>query len=277
MKKRLMDGIRLVRRYRRKGLDGHIVRGDALKFLRSLPDEAADLVFLDPPFNLGKTYSSADAKLDNKPEHEYRSWLGKILLESSRVLKKGGALYLYHLPSWAMRLGASLEGDADLQFLHWIAISMKNGFIRGQRLYPAHYALLLFAKGKPKQLRRPKLPPARCRHCNRLIKDYGGYWHIIQEKGGLNLSDFWEDLSPVRHANKKHRSANELPLKLFTRVLDISGVRGGLYVDPFAGAGSGVLAAVRAGMRFAACDIVPANCGLIVGRLDDFRRNGGKE
>jgi len=254
----------VVRTFQSKRVRGRIVQGEALKFLQTLPDASADLVFLDPPFNLGKHYSPGDRYLDKKPPGVYEAWLFEIVRQSARVLKEGGALYLYHMPVWAMRVGSRLEDQ--LVFRHWIAISMKNGFVRGRRLYPAHYALLFFTKGAPTVFRRPKLKPATCRHCKKLIKDYGGYLSIIEDKG-INLSDFWEDLSPVRHATTKHRKANELPSKLFERIIQMSGRRGGQYVDPFAGSGSGVVAAVKAGMRFAACDLLPENCSIVCKRL----------
>ena len=36
---------------------------------------------------------------------------------------------------------------------------MKNGFARGKKLYPAHYALLYFTKGMPASFQRPKILP----------------------------------------------------------------------------------------------------------------------
>ena len=181
---------------------GAVFAGDAVDFLRALKSRSATIVFLDPPFNLGKEYKSGAKSLDRRPERVYHQWLLKVLRESTRVLADGGALYLYHLPRWAMRLGSFLEQEQKLSFRHWIAISMKNGFVRGERLYPAHYALLMYTKGKPAIFNRPKLQPAKCRHCQEYVKDYGGYRPIIEEKG-INLSDVWEDLSPVRHANRK--------------------------------------------------------------------------
>jgi site-specific DNA-methyltransferase (adenine-specific) len=102
------------------------------------------------------------------------------------------------------------------------------------------------------------------------VKDYGGYKSIIEAKG-INLSDCWDDVSPVRHASRKNRVANELPNIIFDRVMQISGVSGHVYVDPFAGAGGGVVAAAKAGMSFRACDIIASNCRLIVRRLIDVR------
>jgi len=249
-----------------KSVNGKIVCGDASEFLKSLPRDSARVVFLDPPFNLGKLYDGKK-KLDRMPGADYQTWIEGIAHESIRVLEPGGSLFLYHVPLWAMRFGAYL--DRRLTFHQWIAISMKNGFVRGNRLYPAHYALMMFTKGKPKRFARPRISPQECRTCGELVKDYGGYKPIIRRKG-INLSDFWEDLSPVRHANQKHRAANELPALLFHRVLTMVGSRGSLYVDPFGGSGSGVIAAARRGMRFAACDIVTANCKLMKRRLLEF-------
>lgn len=247
-----------------------MVQADAPCFLRSLPDASAQIIFLDPPFNLGKDYSQSGEAIDSIPPEKYRAWLTKVIYECIRVLAKGGALYLYHLPKWAMRLGTVIEQDPDMSFRHWIAIAMKNGFVRGRRLYPAHYALLMFTKGEPRHFHRPKLAPKRCRKCGDFIKDYGGYRPIIEAKG-INLSDFWEDLSPVRHANRKNRKANELPEELFTRIVQISGTKGGLYVDPFVGSGTGVLVALKRGMRFAACDLVESNCQLVAKRIRQLR------
>jgi site-specific DNA-methyltransferase (adenine-specific) len=249
-------------------LRGKVVCGDAIEFLRRLRAESARVVFLDPPFNLGKRYDKKQ-DLDRKPEQEYRNWLLQVASESIRVLEPGGALFVYHIPSWAMRLGSRL--DEQLTFRQWIAVSMKNGFVRGNQLYPAHYALLMFAKGKLRKFVRPKISPAECRTCGELLKDYGGYKSIIQRKG-INLSDIWGDISPVRHASTKTRAANELPELLFHRIFKMVGAKGALYVDPFAGSGSGVLAAIKRGMRFAACDIVADNCGLIAYRIKTYRR-----
>jgi site-specific DNA-methyltransferase (adenine-specific) len=254
----------LFKRYRRAKWSGELFHGDAIAFLRSLDDETADVVFLDPPFNLGKQYGSADDLLDRKTAEQYERWMETVLYESVRILRPGGALFLYHVPLWATRFGSILLRLLNLR--HWIAVSMKNGFVRGRNLYPAHYALLYFTKGGPRTFKRPKLPPAKCRHCGGLVKDYGGYRDIITKKG-LNLSDVWDDLSPVRHRSNKLRPQNQLPMKFAERIVNISGRRGGLLVDPFAGTGSVVMAAIEKGMRFKACDLVKRNCSIITARI----------
>ena len=260
--------LKLFREIRKDQTYGEIYNGDAINFLRSIDSESVPLIFLDPPFNLGKKYSEKNKDLDNMSEEDYIIWIQSILNESVRVLSKGGALYIYHLPSWCMRFGHYLGQNLD--FRHWIAISMKNNFVRSNRLYPAHYGLLYFTKGDPISFNRPKLTPQTCRKCGTTIKDYGGYKSIIEEKG-INLSDFWDDISPVRHNSKKLRKQNQLPLLLTDRIMEISGVSGGLFVDPFVGTGTSVVSAINHKMKFKCCDLVIENCIITSKRLEQLQ------
>lgn len=242
---------------------GDIVADDALHCLESLRDGCADIIFLDPPFNLGKRYGKNGSHHDRKKEAEYLEYMEKVIARSATVLKPGGALYLYHIPKWAIRLGPFFE--ERLEFRHWIAISMKNSFVRGNHLYPAHYALLYYTKGEPSTFNRPKVPKPICARCKKDLRDYGGYKQYVAD--GINLSDVWDDVSPVRHRNTKTRTANELPLIIPDRVVTISGCKGGLLVDPFAGSGTTLLAAMKTGMRFVASDCEKEYCELMCARV----------
>src|ERR1700733_3220860 len=92
---------------RSKKLSGRVVCSDAIEFLRSLPADCARIVFLDPPFNLGKQYDK-NKRLDRRPQKEYEEWLVDVAFESVRVLEPGGSLFLYYMPSWGMRVGSTL-------------------------------------------------------------------------------------------------------------------------------------------------------------------------
>jgi site-specific DNA-methyltransferase (adenine-specific) len=242
---------------------GDVVRADALVALKDLADESVDLAFLDPPFNLGKDYGSNGKAGDRLSDSDYLRYMSDVLSEVIRTLKPGGALYLYHIPKWAISFVGQLNDQ--LTFRHWIAVSMKNGFVRGPGLYPAHYALLYFTKGAPAVANRPKIEPATCPHCDEYVKDYGGYAAHVAD--GVNLSDVWDDLSPVRHSKYKNRIANELPIKLVNRVLAISGKAGGVLLDPFAGTGTSAVAARMKRMKYIAIDRELANCTLIAERI----------
>src|SRR6185437_11577972 len=91
---------------------------------------------------------------------------------------------------------------------------------------------------------------------------------------GVNLSDVWTDLSPVRHKKFKRRGANELPLKMIDRILDLSTVEGDTVIDPFGGSGTTFVAAELKGRRWIGCEA--GDCRPIVerfGRLQGEREH----
>lgn len=131
-----------------------------------------------------------------------------------------------------------------MNFRHWITVDIKFGLPIAGRLYPSHYSLLYFTKGKPKSFVRPRVPILVCRHCGGDIKDYGGHRNKLNPDG-LNLTDVWNDIPPVRHRGTKNRQANELSEKLLERVLEIASVPGDVVFDPFGGSGTTYAVAER--------------------------------
>ena len=230
---------------------GRLHQGDCLALLPTLPDASADLVFADPPFNLSKDYG---AEVDDDRNHRaYYSWSCAWIEQAVRVLKPGGSLFLYNVPRWNLHLASWIA--ARLEFRHWIAIDIKFSLPIQGRLYPSHYALVYFTKGRrPTHFAPPRLPIETCRHCGGEIHDYGGYKDRMNPRG-VNLTDVWTDIAPVRHARFKRRRANELPLKLLDRVLDIATKEGNLVVDPFGGSGTTYVAAELKGRRWIGCEV----------------------
>ena len=245
---------------------GLLYNCDCLQLLRAIKSERIDCVFADPPFNLGKDYG--DLKVNDHLEKKaYLTWSYTWLEECCRILKPGGALFVYILPKWAYHFASFL--DQYLDFRHWIAVSMKGTFPRGRKLYPAHYALLYFTKDSPKTFNRDevRLPIPVCRHCGRDIKDYGGHRRYLNPKG-LNLTDFWEDTSPNRHRKYKFRKINELKITIPERAIRISTVPNDIVLDPFGGGGSTYQAAEQLGRIWIGSEI--ADCSPIVERLTTF-------
>ncbi len=209
---------------------------DCNKFLSSIRDGVVDTVFADPPFNLKKEYG-AKSKDDMHPD-EYLDWCRSWIKEAARTLKPGGAFFLYNIPKWNIPLGNYMS-EIGLDFRHWITINIKFGLPIQGRLYPSHYSLLYYTKGKPRVFRKIRTPIEKCRHCKGDIKDYGGHRGAMNPKG-VNLTDVWNDIPPVRHAKYKstNRKANALSSKILDRVVEMSTERGDLVIDPFGGSGT---------------------------------------
>jgi site-specific DNA-methyltransferase (adenine-specific) len=215
---------------------GKLYEADCLEVLPTIASNSVDVVFADPPFNLGKNYGrKAD---DDRPDSKYLQWCREWLRECCRVLKPGGSVFVYNLPRWNIILGAYLT-EIDMTFRHWIAIEHKSRLPIAGRLYPAHYSILYYSKGKPSRFQRVRTPIETCRHCGGEIRDYGGHRHAMNPNG-VTLKDVWTDIPPVRHRKFKSdkRPANALSTKILERVVEISTLPGDLVLDPFGGSGT---------------------------------------
>ncbi len=247
---------------------GILYQGDCLKFLSALPNESVDVVFADPPFNLGKEYGKNVS--DKIAEDEYLIWSKQWLNQSIRVLKSGGSLFVFNLPKWCIEYGAYLN-QQEMSFRHWIACRMPKAFPRGKKMSPAHYGLLYYTKGEPTVFNKVYTPIQVCRHCHGEIRDYGGHRKKLNEKG-INLMDVWDtpeevwqdanegnsneilwtlteemwiDIPPVRHRQHKKRVPNELAPIMLERIIAMSSNPGQIVVDPFGGSGTTFYAAEK--------------------------------
>jgi site-specific DNA-methyltransferase (adenine-specific) len=251
-----------------KSEHGILYQGDCLKLLSALPDESVDLVFADPPFNLGKEYGEGVS--DQMEGNKYLSWSKQWLGESIRVLKPGGSLFVFNLPKWCIEYGAYLN-QQGMWFRHWIACRMPKAFPRGKRMSPAHYGLIYYTKGEPSVFNKVYTPIQVCRHCGGEIRDYGGHRKKLNEKG-INLMDVWDtpddvwedasevdsnevlwtlteemwaDIPPVRHRRHKKRVPNELAPIMLERIIAMASNPAQIVVDPFGGSGTTFYAAEK--------------------------------
>lgn len=276
---------------------GILYHEDCLKFLGIIPDSCADIVFADPPFNLGKDYGNGTSDMLNSSD--YLAWSKQWLKESIRVLKPGGSLFIFNLPKWCIEYGAYLN-QQGMEFRHWIACRMPKAFPRGKKMSPAHYGLLYYTKGEPAVFNKVYTPIQVCRHCGGEIKDYGGHRKKLNPQG-INLMDVWDapedvwedasedirsenlwtlieemwtDIPPVRHRQHKKRGANELAPIMLERIVAMASNPGQVVIDPFGGSGTTFYAAEKLGRYWLGTeigDIEPA-----VKRLQDLA-NGNVE
>ncbi|MFY7805641.1 MAG: DNA-methyltransferase [Limnoraphis robusta] len=242
---------------------GALFEEDCLKVLPDIENESIDLIFADPPFNLGKEYGIKCN--DSMNDQLYLEWCISWIEECCRILKTGGSFFLYNLPKWNILLGSHLI-HCGLDFRHWITINIKLGLPIPGRLYPSHYSLLYYSKGKPKTFHKIRTPIATCRHCGGEIKDYGGHRKAMNPLG-VNLTDVWNDIPPVRHwkFKSKKRKTNQLSTKILDRVIEMSTKPGDLVLDPFGGSGTTYAVCEKRNRHWIGIEI--QNCDVIVERL----------
>ena len=251
--------------------NGKLYKGDCLKMLQTkIQDNSVDCVFADPPFNLSKNYGNNIN--DKRSEEDYLEWTYLWLDLCFDKLKEGGSLFVFNIPKWSVHISKYLS--QKMTFRNWIAVDMTFSMPIPNKLYPSHYSLLYFTKGsKPNVFTPPRIPMLTCKKCGHEQKDYGGYKKKINAKG-FNLRDVWTDIPPVRHSKYKNREANELSVKLVSRVLDLSTKEGDLVLDPFGGSGTTFAVSEIMNRKWIGAEL--GDCEPIISRLKNLNDDKNK-
>jgi site-specific DNA-methyltransferase (adenine-specific) len=238
-----------------------VYAGDCISFLHRVevlhPKGLFDLAFADPPYNLEKNYSQWD---DAMADQHYLDWCNQWLAGMAATLKPGGSLFVLNLPKWAIYHAAFLQRHLD--FRHWIAWDALSD-PRG-KLMPAHYALLWFTKpgGKPVcnytplgTKPRPDFvaPPDAPQYCLRA--------KCVQQRKALGddakveLTDIWSDIHRIKHKRDRDAHPCQLPEKLMERIIKLASKPGDVVFDPFCGAGTTAIAALKLGRKFVTTEL----------------------
>ncbi len=71
--------------------DHKIIHGDVLSALKEIQSESIDLIFADPPYNIGKDF---DGLIEKWSEEDFLTWCYEWIEDCFRVLKPTGTFYL---------------------------------------------------------------------------------------------------------------------------------------------------------------------------------------
>lgn len=97
-----------------------LVQGDCLEIMAGWPQQSVDLIFADPPYNIGYSY---DEYHDQRDDQEYIAWTEKWIDACARLLKPSGSLYILIGDEFAAETRVhlkKLERDGQLLFRNWI-------------------------------------------------------------------------------------------------------------------------------------------------------------
>jgi DNA modification methylase len=264
-----------------------ILPGDSLEIISKLPDNSIDFAFADPPYNLSKGYSGYS---DDMEIIEYFNWCDKWIAEMGRVLKPGRTLSILNIPIWAIR--HFLYTRSILKFQNWIAWDALAFPVR--QIMPAHYTMLCFSKGEPRELpglvgdagivditTAPKafksLEPMAEGYCLRTSCVNKRLIEKMNDRGPL--TDLWWDIHRLKHNSRRVDHPCQLPPQLMYRIISIFTKQGEVVLDPFNGAGTTTLSAHQLQRRYIGVDISEEYCRMASKRheeieqgLDPFRK-----
>jgi DNA modification methylase len=241
-----------------------LLQGDCIKILKSFPGEWVDLIFADPPFNIGKQYDDYD---DHKTDHEYLNWTRNWLQECVRVLKATGSLYIAIGDEFAGDIRA-LCRDFPLHARNWIVWYYTFGQNMKTKFNRSHTHILYFVKD-PKNFTFNaddiRVPSAR----QRVYRDKRAH-----PKGKVP-DDVWQ-FSRVCGTFKERIGKHpcQMPEDLLERIIRASSHSGEIVLDPFAGTGTTLAVAHRLKRRYIGIEMSTEYIRAIHQRLKKIRKSG---
>lgn len=250
--------------------------GDNLPILQSLPSASIDLIYIDPPFNTGKTQARTQIRTE-RSENGDRTGFGGRRYETVKIGSKGYAdIYDDYLAFLEPRLDEAhrlLKQDGSLYFhidyreVHYCKIlldaifgreSFLNEIIwaydyggRSKDRWPAkHDNILLYVKD-----------PARYTF-NRDAVDRIPYMApgLVGEdkaaRGKLPTDTWWHTIVPT-NGKEKTGYPTQKPLGILRRIINASSNPDGVVLDFFAGSGTTGAACLELGREFILIDNNP--------------------
>lgn len=121
--------------------DSLIYWGDSLSVLqKEIPDESVNLIFADPPYNIGKNFSGFRDRWDS--DLEYAQWCYKWIDECIKKLKPNGCMYVMSSTQAIPYLDLYLRDR--LNILSRIVWAYDSSGVQAKKYYGSLYEPILF-------------------------------------------------------------------------------------------------------------------------------------
>lgn len=232
--------------------DHVIYHADALEVLKKIPDESVDLVFVDPPYNIGKNFAGRKDKW--KSDEDYLNWCYQWIDLCVSKLQPHGAFYV--MTSTQFMPYFDLHIRKRMTILSRIIWSYDSSGVRAKNFFGSMYEPILFcvkdvnhytfnsddilveAKtgAKRKLIDYRKVPPQPYK----------------TEKVPGNVWDF----ARVRYRMEEYENhPTQKPISLLERIIKASSNEGDVVLDPFCGTFTTCFVAQQLQRRFIGIEI----------------------
>ena len=227
--------------------EAKVVHGDATEVLRDCtPDGSVDLLFADPPYNIGKKIGEF---VDKWPSDEdYAHWCETWLETCIKKLAPNGSLYL--MTSTQAMPHLDLYVRAKLTVLSRIVWHYDSSGVQARGYYGSMYEPILFCVKNRREYTfnaKEVLVKARTGAERKLI-DYRGATPKIYNSDKVPGNVWYFPRVRYRMAEYEVHPAQK-PEALLERVVLASSNPGDLVLDPFAGTFTTCAVAQRTGRR----------------------------
>lgn len=241
--------------------------GDCIELMGKIQDNSIDLIFADPPFNIGIKYDNYN---DNRSYGDYHDWSEKWIKETHRILKHNGSIYIAIGDEFAAEINLILK-RTGYYFRNWIIWYYTFGQNQRKKFNRAHTHILYFSKDNKKYTFNDdeiRIPSAR------QLK----YNDKRANPKGKVPDDVWQ-ISRVC-GTFKERVGNhpcQMPEQLLERIIRASSKINEIVLDPFGGTGTTAAVAKRLNRKYITMEISDIYYNVISqrlnGKIDYIKRN----
>jgi len=231
--------------------------GDCIEIMKKLPEKSIDLIFADPPFNIGIRYDEYNDSLSYK---EYYNWSKEWIAETHRLLKSKGSIYIAIGDEFAAEINIILK-QTGYYFRNWIIWYYTFGQNQRKKFNRTHTHILYFTKHRDRFTFNTddiRIPSAR----QVVYKD-----RRANPKGKLP-DDVWR-FSRVCGTFKERVGKHpcQMPEDLLELIIKASSNEKDIVLDPFGGTGTTAVVAKRLKRHFITMEISEEYYDIILKRL----------
>ncbi|HWA97847.1 MAG TPA: site-specific DNA-methyltransferase [Pirellulales bacterium] len=254
--------------------------GDSIAWLESLEPASVDLMFADPPYNIGK------ADWDEFDSHDaYLEWSLRWIKAASAALKPNGSLYVCGYSE----ILADLRRPAAKFFAgcRWLVWFYKNKANLTKDWGRSHESIVHYRKEKKTAI---NVDAVRIPYGTHTLKypihpqaessQYGNgsgrsHWHPHPD--GAKPKDVFEIPVTSNGMEEKTPHPTQKPEELLRKLVLASSIEGDLIADPFAGSGTTLVCAEQLKRRWIGCDNNAEYCSWAAMRLEQVSRRSIEE
>lgn len=250
---------------------------DTLQILPLLPPDSAQIILIDPPYNIGKDFGNDS---DKRTLPDYLVWCDQWIAECLRILKPNGTMFIYGFSEVLALILARIPMEIHRRWIIWhytnkavpslnfwqrshesILVLWKTDkvFHRDDVREPYTDGFLNGAAGKQRKATKGRFSKGD------VVTEYKAH------EGGALPRDVIKIPALAGGAGMKERvdHPTQKPLALCEKLLRSCMQGEGYVLIPFAGSGSECVAAKKLGLPFVAIEINPDYVELIMKRLSE--------
>ena len=260
---------------------GKIHQGDCLELMRQIDTGTIDLVFADPPFNIGYEY---DEYHDRHDDETYLNWSRTWMEEAHRVLKPGGTFWLAIGDEYAAELKVDAEHKIGFATRSWVVWYYTFGVNCKMKFSRSHVHLFHFVKDENNFTFNAEDPSVRVKSARALV-----YADKRANPNGRLPDDTWilrpQDLPQGfdamddtvyfarvagTFAERQGFHGCQMPEQLLGRIIRVSSNPGDIVLDPFAGSGTSLAVAKKLGRQRIGCELSADYVRAATARLENI-------